>query len=65
MPIKREFLGWDRPGLSLAVDWLIDRFGTPDALDLGRAIVAVPGGRAGRRLLERLVEVAEASGRAL
>jgi len=63
--MERVFLGWDRPGLAVAVDYLAGRFGTGDALDLGEVIVAVPGGRAGRRLLERLVDLAEATGRPL
>ena len=57
--MERVFLGWDRPGLAAAVDWLVRRFGTPGTLDLQRAIVAVPGSRAGRRLVGLLVHRAE------
>lgn len=65
MGIERIFLGWDRPGLLLAVDYLCERFADGDLFDLGETIVAVPGSRAGRRLLERLVERSEATGRPL
>lgn len=65
MPIERVFLGWDRPGLAAAVDYLVERFGAGESLDLGEVIVGVPGGRAGRRLLERLVDTAESGRRPL
>ncbi|MBN1591106.1 MAG: PD-(D/E)XK nuclease family protein [Pirellulales bacterium] len=65
MSIERVFLGWDRPALSLAVDYLVERFAAGESLDLSKVIVAVPGGRAGRRLLERLVEWAETNGQPL
>ena len=64
MPVDRKFLGWNRPALSLAVEFLAEHFGN-GSFDLGGLIVAVPGGRVQRRLLERLVEAAEASGRPL
>jgi len=51
----REFLGWDRPGLELAAEWLTAAHGAA----MGDLIVALPGGRAGRRLLELLVERAD------
>ncbi|MHB1034566.1 MAG: PD-(D/E)XK nuclease family protein [Pirellulales bacterium] len=56
--MKRVFLEWNRPGLAAACEYLIGRFGAAGALDLGRVVVAVPGSRAGRRLLELLVESA-------
>lgn len=46
-----EFLGWDRPGLELAADWLVKQHGA----SMGKLVVALPGRRAGRRLLELLV----------
>lgn len=58
MAITREFIGWERPILVRAVEFLIDRYATADHCDLGRIIVVVPGRRAGRRLLELLVETA-------
>ena len=63
--MERVFLGWDRPGLAAAVDYLVRRFGRPGALDLGGAVVAVPGARAGRRLLELILQRAEEEGRLL
>ena len=65
MPIQRIFLDWSRPSLAAAVEYLVERFGAGGWLDLQDVIVALPGGRSGRRLLEMLVERAEASGRAL
>jgi inactivated superfamily I helicase len=71
--MKRVFLGWDRPGLAAAVDYLVGRVpghppgarGRPGTLDLGDVIVAVPGARAGRRLLELILQRAEEEGRLL
>lgn len=59
MPAKRFFLGWNRPALAHAAAWLFDRYASPEAADLAAAIVVLPGARAGRRLLEVLVEVAD------
>ena len=59
MHINRVFLNWSRPGLVAAVDYLVERFGSPGELDLANVVVAVPGGRAGRRLLEIVVDQAE------
>ncbi len=65
MGLKRVFLGWSRPGLAVVVEHLVERFGRPGALDLAGVIVVVPGARAGRRLLEILVEHADEHGWAL
>jgi hypothetical protein len=62
MPITREFLDVTRPALPEAAEYLRERFATARTFDLSRVIVVVPGGRAGRRLLEILVDLAEASG---
>ncbi len=59
MPIARTFLNWDKPALRAAAEYLAEKFGTPGDLDLGGIVVAVPGSRAGRRLLEILVELAD------
>ncbi len=59
MPIARTFLNWDKPGLKTAAEHLAANFGTPGELDLSNIVAAVPGGRAGRRLLEILVELAD------
>ncbi|MDZ7618841.1 MAG: hypothetical protein U1E05_17690 [Patescibacteria group bacterium] len=60
MPIGRVFCGFKRPGLPAAVDYLVERFGRADGLDLADVILAVPTSRAERRLLELLVLRAEA-----
>ena len=65
MAINRVFLNWDQPGLAAAVDHLARHFGSPGELDLAGVIVAVPGGRAGRRLLEILVQQSEQQDRVL
>ncbi len=65
MAINRVFFNWDRPGLPAAVDYLVDRFGKPGRLDLDSVAVVVPGGRAGRRLLEILVQRARQQRRML
>ncbi len=60
--MERVFLGGQRPSLELTVDYLLGRYGRSDAVDLSPALIGVPGGRAGRRLLELLVERAERRG---
>ncbi len=68
MPIRRIFFDWDQPALRGAADYLWSRYGTAGTagtLDLERLIVAVPGGRAGRRLLEELVRLSERQSAAL
>ena len=59
MPLHRVFLGWDGPFLPRAVQWLRDRFERHGELDLSGVLVAVPGARAGRRLIELLADPAE------
>ena len=59
MPIARHFIDWSQPALPAAADWLVARAAARAILDLGQTIVVVPGARAGRRLLELLVERAE------
>ncbi|MGB0766394.1 MAG: PD-(D/E)XK nuclease family protein [Phycisphaeraceae bacterium] len=53
--IQRVFLGTGGPALHAAADWLLDQLAA-EAMDLGEAMVVVPGGRAQRRLNELLVE---------
>ena len=48
------FLGWDRPFLHSAADWLLDVRHMPEAPDLSGVLVVVRGRRAGRRLLDLL-----------
>jgi ATP-dependent helicase/nuclease subunit B len=62
MPIKRIFLDWNLPGLPSAAEYLVQRFSDQGQFDLGNVVLALPGARAGRRLLEILVELAEARG---
>ncbi len=59
MAIQRVFLNWDRPGLILAVEYLVQRYAKAGELDLAQVVVVVPGSRAGRRLLELLVQRAD------
>ncbi|HWC88846.1 MAG TPA: hypothetical protein VG433_04305, partial [Pirellulales bacterium] len=65
MPIRRVFSDWRRPALEQTAAWLCDRYATKAGIDLQSAIVALPGGRAGRRLLELLVARAEQLGKPL
>ncbi len=65
MPMTRAFLGLQQPALAATADYLVDRFSAQTALDLRDLIVVVPGARAGRRLLEILVDRAEADSRTL
>ena len=65
MPIRREFSDWSQPALPAAADWLLRRYSVERRCDLREVIVAMPGGRAGRRLLEALADRAERSDREL
>jgi ATP-dependent helicase/nuclease subunit B len=56
MPIASHFMRWQAPALPQAARFILDRH--PDG-DLSNLVVALPGGRAGRRLLELLVEIAD------
>ena len=47
---ERIFLGWERPILECAADWLLDKHGA----HLGDVTLVLPGRRAGRRLMELL-----------
>jgi ATP-dependent helicase/nuclease subunit B len=60
MPLSLQFLGWTDPALPAAAEWLVRKYRAAGQLDLGRTILVLPGARAGRRLLELLVERAEA-----
>ena len=50
--IARNFLGWNRPMLDAVCDWLLAE--VPQAPDFSACVIVVPGGRAGRRLLQLL-----------
>ncbi len=60
---RRFFLGFDRPPLVSATNWLIDNYAQPDGsprcLDMRELIVAVPTARAQTRLLQLLIQAAE------
>jgi ATP-dependent helicase/nuclease subunit B len=53
--VTRVFLGWDRPFLTRAADWLLDR-----REELPRWLVVTPTSQAGRRLREAMAEKAGA-----
>jgi ATP-dependent helicase/nuclease subunit B len=57
--MKREFLGWKRPPLHSARDWLLERYLKGAVWDLSNVLVVLPTSRACRRLLELLVIVAD------
>jgi ATP-dependent helicase/nuclease subunit B len=59
MSISRTFLDWSRPALPAVASYLIDRYAQAERLDLGNVLLVLPGRRAGRRLLELLVEKTE------
>ena len=63
--MRRTFLGWSRPILHSAADALIGGIGDHGPVDLSRHLAVVPGGRAGRRLVELLLDRAEGQGRPL
>jgi hypothetical protein len=55
--VQRNFLGWSEPALPQAADWLLAEYGA----DLSAVTVVLPGRRAGRRLIELLVQRAPSS----
>lgn len=55
MPAQRIFLSDKQPTLKAALGYLRDTYLRERAWDLGQVILVVPGGLAGRRLLELLV----------
>lgn len=59
MAVTRKFLNWNRPALPAAAEYLVERYTMMDAADMSGVVVVVPGRRAGRRLLELLIETAD------
>ncbi len=59
MAIATHFLGWARPALPQAADFLIERYAQDGELDLSNVVLVFPGRRAARRMLELLVEHTE------
>ena len=43
MAVRREFLGWSRPALHAAAEWLIERYRRGPLVDLSRVTAIVPG----------------------
>lgn len=64
-PIRRVFIDWSRPPLPTAAAWLLAGAEKAKLADLRETVVALPGSRAGRRLIESLVELAEERGQTL
>ncbi|HEY6564621.1 MAG TPA: hypothetical protein VIY86_09005, partial [Pirellulaceae bacterium] len=60
MEFTREFLGLERPALVAAADYLLRMSKGNSTADLRAVTVVLPGARAGRRLLEVLVDQAAA-----
>jgi RecB family exonuclease len=58
MPIRRTFLDWTRPALPAVVEYLRQHYARRDTWDLDQVVLVFPGARAGRRVLELLVEQA-------
>jgi RecB family exonuclease len=65
MSIRRKFFDWKLPALAAAADYLWDRYVRERNWNLDGVIVALPGSRARRRLLELLVQRAEERGAVL
>lgn len=60
--VGRVFLGWDHPVLPTAAAHLIDHYIEGPVADLRPATIVLPGGRARRRIVELLLDEAEARG---
>jgi len=60
MSMRKVFIDWSTPALPSTAEYLCTRYASDGALDLQRTIIVLPGARAGRRLLEILVDQAEA-----
>lgn len=60
--MARTFVGWDAPALPRAAALLAEHYQDVEAgeLDARGAVVVTPGGRSGRRLVELLLDEAEA-----
>ena len=56
---RRVFLDWNKPGLPAIAEYLLQHYSILGIADLSHLVVVLPGKRAGRRLLEILVERTE------
>ncbi len=63
--LRRHFLGWERPWLRQAIEWLTREWSGCGAIDLSGWLVVVPTRQAGRRLREALAEYAAERGTAV
>lgn len=53
------FLDWNRPPLHSAAEYLLERYRNGSKLDMGNVVIALPGGRSGRRLEELILREIE------
>jgi ATP-dependent helicase/nuclease subunit B len=60
--VQRIFLGWDGPALPRAAKRVAEVYAGAEGLDLRQVVVVTPAARAGRRLVELLLDEAEARG---
>ena len=60
--VERHFLGWNSSALDEAAARLIEHYTAAGEARMDRAVVVLPGARAGRRLAELLLEHAERRG---
>ena len=63
--VERVFLGWDQPALPAAAAHLIEHYIEGPVADLRSATIVLPGRRARRRVIELLLDEAEARGATL
>ncbi len=59
---ERVFLGYSRPALRPAAEWLVERFSVGGEADLGGVLVCVQGRRAAWHVLTLLIEACAARG---
>ncbi|MCA9212749.1 MAG: hypothetical protein KDB27_06785, partial [Planctomycetales bacterium] len=62
--MQQVFLDWKRPALPAAAEYLFQCSAAAGMADLSNLVVVVPGGRAGRRLGEILLQNSSQSGKA-
>ena len=60
--VERVFLGWDTPALPTAASHLIEHYIEGPVADLRPATIVLPGRRARRRVIELLLDEADARG---
>lgn len=64
-PVQRTFVDWSEPFLPAVAGLLARAYGSGGGMRMSRALVVVPGARAGRRLKELLLTESERAGRRL